>query len=364
MSQIIIQYLLSETGRRAALAAGTTATELQTLAMDSTVPEWTKALDLVEVDAEGAGRIRVGFRVLSNRIHGVPYLRPSVNSWEKEDGPIALQEEVAFHFDAPQSVGDLLEWEARRRAEVPAFIAQQKERKERSDREKAQKALQERREKAIRWVDGPDARHGDLPEVAALISLLVEGGDPGELSDYHGSYGPIDKALKAIQEKSGLLARERFLADLTEAERALAVAHPCWGEWDWKEKAEKAVQDHRAAEEAAAWIEEHGSNRLRRCLAEGIECMAAYRDERLARERPFWRWESTVAGEASEPRNPTEEAFALLDRARESDPEAQLVRWEVEHEHNESCDGDCPKYDMVGYAATAEFLGREIVFLK
>ena len=76
------------------------------------------------------------------------------------------------------------------------------------------------------------------------------------------------------------------------------------------------------------WIRLHGSIRLKRCVTENIECTAAFRDEWLARELPGWEWIAdldVVGGESKEPRNPPEEAFELLDRAREMAPDAALV---------------------------------------
>ena len=67
-------------------------------------------------------------------------------------------------------------------------------------------------------------------------------------------------------------------------------------------------------DEKREWIEEHGSRRLRRCLAEGIECQAIYRDERIALELPGWEYGAVLG--AQEARNPPEEALDLLDAAR------------------------------------------------
>lgn len=109
----------------------------------------------------------------------------------------------------------------------------------------------------------------------------------------------------------------------------------------------------RVAGQVVDWILSRGSDRLKRCLAEGIDCMSCYRDERLALERPDWRWEANVPGKYSDPRNPTEEAFALLDSARATLPEgveSQLVYW---------VDKDC---DYRGYAVISEYLDREIVY--
>lgn len=72
--------------------------------------------------------------------------------------------------------------------------------------------------------------------------------------------------------------------------------------------------------ERLEWISQHGSQRLRRCVAEQIEHTARttliYRDERLAAEMPGWRWDGSDLPSWDDARNPPSEAFALLDRAR------------------------------------------------
>lgn len=134
----------------------------------------------------------------------------------------------------------------------------------------------------------------------------------------------------------------------------------------------KAAREQREAEAEAketairnAWIAAHGSDRLKRLLAEDIECDAVYETERLALERPGWAYDKSTRGEANTARNSKQEGLDLLDEARKTADDAQLVWWVVEHEHSDNCDeyrDDCPKYDWKGYACTAEFLGRDIVF--
>lgn len=126
----------------------------------------------------------------------------------------------------------------------------------------------------------------------------------------------------------------------------------------------KAIAEANKLRERNDWIEKHGSNRLRRAIAEGIDCNAVYRDERLALERPGWVWVGDTPGDYGTPRNSTDEDFALLDEARKTDRSAKLVYWTIDHECDEDCysDEDCPRYDWDGPAAVATFLGREIVF--
>ena len=101
------------------------------------------------------------------------------------------------------------------------------------------------------------------------------------------------------------------------------------------------------------------ARRLRRSLDEGIECQAVYRDERLALERPGWRWLKKVRGNTNPARNVKEEAFDLLDEARTTAPMAQLVYWCVKAKPGE---GDGKKYLWVGYAAVDFYLDGQIVY--
>ena len=109
----------------------------------------------------------------------------------------------------------------------------------------------------------------------------------------------------------------------------------------------KAEADAEAVKRSA-WIAANGSDRLQRLTAENIEHDAVYRDERLAKDRPSWKWYSEVPGQYGDPRNCPAEAFNVLDEARKSDPAAKLV-WIKDTR---------PPI----YAALADFLGEEIVF--
>jgi hypothetical protein len=131
-----------------------------------------------------------------------------------------------------------------------------------------------------------------------------------------------------------------------------------------KRNADELAQ-HQAAIAAAqreqdAWITAHGSERLKRSLAEGIATGAAYRDERLAVERPGWKWLENVPGNTKEPRNPPLEAFALLDEARRCDPESYLQFYSADAKFDEF--GDEVNPAVRGYVAEAEFLGELIVY--
>lgn len=132
--------------------------------------------------------------------------------------------------------------------------------------------------------------------------------------------------------------------------------------------AEKAAEEKAKAEAEAErdkWILAHGSTRLQRILSEELidGSAGAYRDERLALERPGWVWERETSGNYDDIRNPGEQAFELLDWARRDEPEAKLVYWRADHEGDEDCHpcDECPRYDRCEPACIADYLGREIV---
>jgi len=91
-------------------------------------------------------------------------------------------------------------------------------------------------------------------------------------------------------------------------------------------KARKAEWARGVERERAAWIAEHGSDRLRKALALGLadQVNRTYKDERLALERPGWRREEDSEDRAGAI-EPTEEALAALEEARKQWPDCVLV---------------------------------------
>jgi hypothetical protein len=104
-------------------------------------------------------------------------------------------------------------------------------------------------------------------------------------------------------------------------------------------------------EKRDSWIAAHGSNRLKRLVAEGIRCEGVYRDERLAHDRPGWTWYDSCDGLSSEAINPPIEALGTLDKAREFEPEAKLFFHQADN-------GDL----WSGYTAEAWFMDKWITF--
>jgi hypothetical protein len=156
----------------------------------------------------------------------------------------------------------------------------------------------------------------------------------------------VDDMLMAIISEQAAKAAKKIADDQAAEARREAEA--------------KAAEETKAAEarEMAAWITAHGSARLRRCHAEGIECAAIYRSERLKLERPGWRYWAHVRGNESDPRNPPADAVAQIDAARALAPDAKLVFWKADAEELE--DGSTEEA-WTGYAMIATFLGHRIV---
>ncbi len=78
--------------------------------------------------------------------------------------------------------------------------------------------------------------------------------------------------------------------------------------------------------EATAWVADNGSLRLRKALQAGLlhTSLGAYRDERLAKERPGWSWRRQ-GEEFKNAINPSEEALDALLKAKTVDQRASLM---------------------------------------
>lgn len=306
---IRIMYRLSEVGQRNSLKAGGDGMPVQAVVIKHGEPGYEIAVDMAKFGYKDG-----------------PEVHATESLSEYTSG--ATQYVKAIEYDAPPTVGQLLADELRRREELAEKVEAAEE-----------EALADRLAQAAKYADGA---------AEELITLC--------LNDYQvkdRAKALAEELADKVPELAERLGQAQAIADAKNAEKAAKAA---------KEKAEKAAKAKLAEEEKAAWIEAHGSNRLRRMAKEGIECQAVYRDERLALDRPGWRWLEDVHGENKEPRNVPEEAFAILDEARKVDPEAELDYWVVEHECDDSCYGDdCPAYDWTGYVATALFLGEWIV---
>ena len=128
----------------------------------------------------------------------------------------------------------------------------------------------------------------------------------------------------------------------------------------------KKKADEEFKQEALTWVAAHGSKRLKRIIEEGFEFTAVYRDERLAMEKPNWKfskqWGKDMLSNKVDrfeflmPRNPPESALDLLESAREVDPNVELYYVQLYAKANSKLKS--PGF----YALISTFMGEEIVW--
>ena len=169
------------------------------------------------------------------------------------------------------------------------------------------------------------------------------------VTDNRAAVAEITKSAEASEWVAELKRGNREVEEVAKAAQA-------------NERRADAAERETARASMLAWIGNHGSDRLKSCVAEEIECDAIYRDERLAVDRPGWQWYQSVEGVTEEPRNPSAEAFDVLTEARKHDPKACLMWYHVDWDKDDYCDDERSEYAHAGYVAAAEFLGRDIVF--
>ena len=115
----------------------------------------------------------------------------------------------------------------------------------------------------------------------------------------------------------------------------------------------------KAIQEQFDWIELYGSEHLKDCVREELECTKLYREERLAKERPNWKFITLDEFETVKyPRNPSVEAMDLLKEARSKDKEAALWTVSVVTEDEYTGASDMRYY----FAVLSEFLGQDVQF--
>lgn len=284
-----ILYRLSASGRKASLLAGGDGKQVQTLTVAHADPLYPQAVALAVVDISGAAEINLNSGMT---------LPP--------DGRYSYRE-----YDTPQTAETLIQGERERQAWVD----------ERKAKEEAEKAAERAKRVAELLESEPDT---------LLYWTGVRWTTSREADNFAADLGDL-------YQRAVALAKEKTAA--VEAEKEAQAA---------AEKQEKAERAARERAEIAAWAGQHGSERLRRCVREGIECGAVYRDERLASEYPDWEVDGSHMPNWVEPRNPPAEALELLDKARASLPAdwteeeragAELRYWTGTDEYGEKVSG-------------------------
>jgi hypothetical protein len=136
------------------------------------------------------------------------------------------------------------------------------------------------------------------------------------------------RAVEQAQQK----AHEEAQAETERANREARVLRDI----ERREASKAREAAHHATRNT--WIAEHGSPELRAAVQEverGNEISSdaiedTYRDERLAVERPGWRWEYSVLENLAECQTiPAADDWATLAAAREIDPDAALWEWSL-----------------------------------
>jgi hypothetical protein len=187
-------------------------------------------------------------------------------------------------------------------AKISAKVA--KKIKERNDR------LDLARAWAARGEIVPDRRSRNTPYYTPYEGFTFAGG-------FYSSHYDDVKELPEVQA---------YLAKVQEADNAAFAEHL------------RRIAQRQADEIASqlSWIQSHGSPRLKRLVAEGIDHAATYTKEHdaweakqfdvaLTAERPGWR-KSSDTEITTEISDVTNRAFALLDAARKLDANAKLAK--------------------------------------
>jgi hypothetical protein len=197
------------------------------------------------------------------------------------------------------------------------------------------KVLQDRREHA--------EKRRELWEKAEKWCALPIESRP--LSPYYTFLSDTQDAPEGLLEKVNRACKERREWEQAERQRQQE-----------KMDARRAAREREAQEKHRSmveWVRAHGSERLRKCVEEGIECRAIYYDERLAHEMPGWRWDTWEGLESDTPRNPPLSALQLLEDAQKSSPDVELRYIRLEH------DDDDDNFDEDAWTGYACFVSPE-----
>jgi hypothetical protein len=345
---VTIYYLLSEEGRRQSLRAGGDGKVVQSVEAAShptafklgTVADDGTAFLAVGCVAAIGGRVSPPDRVPptcnvyrlpvpgGEILHAVDSSGPPISIGEvdpRSDRPPTLHCGYTF-FDAPQPTEALLAWETTRREAT----SPEKRKAAEADWKAARAtylAEQERRARARaeEWAA--------LPLDQRIEDERIIYPHPERLRDY---------VPGAVAEVETEIARRK----------------------ETRLQAEQAERDREEAERLA-WIQEHGSERLRLAVKHGIECVAVYRSERIAHDLPGWSEDYPIGddqkiGQITDSRNPPLAALLALDR----EPDGVALKWAPLYIHDPDADhadddGDVQVEGGI-YLLVRQFMGRPV----
>lgn len=222
---------------------------------------------------------------------------------------------------------------------------------------------------------------GETRQNAGVVMALYRGGDPVITADVPQDAGSIASWARTVLARLAEESQERQAREIErhaevrrreEEDRARREANAL--HYEAEQKAEREIAE-KARAETGAWIQQHGSPRLRRLFADALGHEGVYKEERLALERPGWAFAASraIPGMTQRaPYQPSDAEISLLDEARLTAPDAQLRRVIVYRKATSAeltdsdveIDGDGDVETARGHAISAEFLGGLIWLLR
>lgn len=140
------------------------------------------------------------------------------------------------------------------------------------------------------------------------------------------SWPDVEAVRAALNEQEQVYASAAYWEQQTieQARRQAEKDAQAHAQEEWAAKEARRVED----DERRAWIAAHGSDYLKRCIAEGLGCQERYLVERLAVDYPGWDvMEQDIPLESVS--DPPGIAFDMLDTARKEHSEVKLVQIET-----------------------------------
>jgi hypothetical protein len=169
------------------------------------------------------------------------------------------------------------------------------------------------------WVDGPgleDARVlASIGEKALESAVTLQLKNLGTL---RSELGKLRESIEAVESVGSSDDDRALLMGLVEPFILIVD--------DVRERVGRERNRLAQVSEATAWVIASGSSRLRKALQTGTlpQALGAYRDERLALERPGWTWWDREKNPVKPIINPSEADLDALIDARKLDPDANL----------------------------------------